>query len=372
LRNVIFSIFLTLFFVTSFVIPSVTNAEEVKVHAVLFYSPTCPHCHTVINEVLPPLIEKHGDNLLIIGIDVSNEIGHYLYEASITRFQIPDTRYGVPTLIVGDTVLVGSSEIPNQFPSIVEAGLSSNGIPWPDIPGLQEVLAEQGMESSEPEPLIDDSNPDNLSASNSTDLYTTVSQRFSQDIAGNSLAVVVLIGMITSIILVGYSFITGSILLDFSWSKWLIPVLSIIGLAVAVYLSYVDISSSKAVCGPVGDCNTVQESTYAYLFGIIPVGVIGIIGYIAILLAWFIQYFGSLSLQKFGTMAIWLMVWFGMIFSIYLTFLEPFVIGATCIWCITSAVIMTILLWISTPSVIKLWQSNDDRFDKIPEGEVVR
>jgi uncharacterized membrane protein len=34
---------------------------------------------------------------------------------------------------------------------------------------------------------------------------------------------------------------------------------------------------------------------------------------------------------------------FGILFSIYLTFLEPFVIGATCIWCLSSAVIMTIL-----------------------------
>jgi uncharacterized membrane protein len=34
----------------------------------------------------------------------------------------------------------------------------------------------------------------------------------------------------------------------------------------------------------------------------------------------------------------------GTIFSIYLTFLEPFVIGATCAWCLTSAIIMTILM----------------------------
>jgi uncharacterized membrane protein len=37
----------------------------------------------------------------------------------------------------------------------------------------------------------------------------------------------------------------------------------------------------------------------------------------------------------------------GILFSIYLTFLEPFVIGATCAWCITSAVIMTLLFLLS-------------------------
>jgi uncharacterized membrane protein len=34
----------------------------------------------------------------------------------------------------------------------------------------------------------------------------------------------------------------------------------------------------------------------------------------------------------------------GVAFSVYLTFLEPFVIGATCAWCITSALLMTALL----------------------------
>jgi uncharacterized membrane protein len=41
------------------------------------------------------------------------------------------------------------------------------------------------------------------------------------------------------------------------------------------------------------------------------------------------------------------MIAFGTLFSIYLTFLEPFVIGATCAWCLTSAIIMTALLWLS-------------------------
>jgi len=37
----------------------------------------------------------------------------------------------------------------------------------------------------------------------------------------------------------------------------------------------------------------------------------------------------------------------GTLFSIYLTFLEPFVIGATCAWCLASAILMTGLLWIT-------------------------
>ena len=38
---------------------------------------------------------------------------------------------------------------------------------------------------------------------------------------------------------------------------------------------------------------------------------------------------------------------FGTLFSIYLTFLEPFVIGASCAWCLASAVLMTAILVMS-------------------------
>ena len=46
--------------------------------------------------------------------------------------------------------------------------------------------------------------------------------------------------------------------------------------------------------------------------------------------------------------ALWVMALAGTAFSAYLTFLEPFVIGATCVWCITSAVVVGLLLLTST------------------------
>jgi uncharacterized membrane protein len=41
------------------------------------------------------------------------------------------------------------------------------------------------------------------------------------------------------------------------------------------------------------------------------------------------------------------MAFFGTVFSAYLTNLEPFVIKAVCIWCITSSILMTLLLLLS-------------------------
>ena len=46
----------------------------------------------------------------------------------------------------------------------------------------------------------------------------------------------------------------------------------------AGYLTYVETQLVQAVCGPVGDCNAVQSSSYARLFGVLPVGVLGASG----------------------------------------------------------------------------------------------
>ena len=62
------------------------------------------------------------------------------------------------------------------------------------------------------------------------------------------------------------------------------------------------------------------------------------------------------------------MAWFGVLFSIYLTFLEPFVIGATCAWCITSAIVMTLIFWVSTGPAKQAWGTSDDFEDDLDEG----
>jgi uncharacterized membrane protein len=133
------------------------------------------------------------------------------------------------------------------------------------------------------------------------------------------------------------------------WQKWAIPVSILGGIAVAGYLTFIEATAAPVMCGPTGGCAAVQNSRYALLFGVLPVGVLGLIGYLAIFAGWIIWQFGSPAAQKLGALSIWGMCIFGVLFSIYLTFLEPFVIGATCMWCISSAVLMMILLLIATP-----------------------
>ena len=113
-------------------------AADNAVRAIIFFSPTCPHCETVIQNLLIPMIEEYGqDTLIIVAIDTSTESGQAIYQSAIEAFQIPDDRRGVPTLIIEDTVLVGSGEIPDQFPGLVEDALNASGTDWPAIPGFE-------------------------------------------------------------------------------------------------------------------------------------------------------------------------------------------------------------------------------------------
>jgi uncharacterized membrane protein len=50
-------------------------------------------------------------------------------------------------------------------------------------------------------------------------------------------------------------------------------------------------------------------------------------------------------------MALWLAALVGTAFSAYLTFLEPFVIGASCVWCLTSAAVTAVILMAATVGV---------------------
>jgi uncharacterized membrane protein/glutaredoxin-related protein len=342
-------------------------AQAPVVHAVLFFSETCGHCHEVMEEHLPPLVQKYGQQLDIVGVDVNHEVGLKMYQAMLVQFNVPDERVGVPTLVVGDDVLVGSVEIPEQLPGIIERGLASGGIDWPAIPGLKEVIAAQ----TGPSPAQISTSQEQPEQPVSEEAGPAFIQRFMMDPIANTIAVLVLLAMIASVTVVIINFLRGTESRWFRWPGWTIPVLAVLGMGVAFYLSYVEVTKTEAICGPVGNCNSVQESPYAFLFGIIPIGGLGLVGYASILAAWLFRQYGPKSWSKFLTFTIWGFAWFGILFTIYLTFLEPFVIGATCAWCITSAVIMTIIFLAATgPAILALKLTDDFADDEENEDEI--
>ena len=175
---------------------------------------------------------------------------------------------------------------------------------------------------------------------------------------GFALAIAIMVGMVTALTTVGVMW-ARAWKSDFAfapthaaWMDAAILVLIVIGLAVAGYLTYVETQAVAALCGPVGDCNAVQSSPYAKLLGVLPVGLLGMMGYAAILVAWLWGRFRSDCLADYAPLAVQGMTVLGVLFSLYLTYLEPFVIKAVCMWCLSSAIIMTLLMLLATPPAI--------------------
>jgi uncharacterized membrane protein len=295
-----------------------------------------------MTEDLPPMQSKYGTRLQILKVDIDEPRGTDLYNAAVDHFQIPEERLGVPTLIVGDVVLVGSAEIPEQLPSLIERILASGGSGWPSIPGLADAISAGAAGSS--------SSPTSGSAPAGSFLSDVI-ERLARDPAGNTLAIGVLLGLLTSVAWVALR-MTRAETAAGPPSGW-IPIIALAGLAVAAYLAAVETSGGSAICGPVGDCNRVQQSEYARLFGVVHIGLLGCAGYISILGVWLAGRVATGTGAQLARLGLAAMAAGGVLFSIYLTFLEPFVIGATCAWCLSSAVLMNALLVVA---VVSMWK----------------
>jgi uncharacterized membrane protein len=123
-------------------------------------------------------------------------------------------------------------------------------------------------------------------------------------------------------------------------------VLAAAGALIAGYLTWVHYAELEPFCvGGGGGCERVQSSEYAELAGI-PVAVMGLAGYIAIL--------GSLFVPgDAGRFAGAVLALIGFGFSLYLTYLELFEIDAICQWCVASAVVMTALAGTTVARVLR-------------------
>ncbi|MBR9990955.1 MAG: vitamin K epoxide reductase [Gemmatimonadetes bacterium] len=348
---------------TTFATP--VGAQHAEVRAVLFFSPTCPHCHVVLEQHLPRLMDRFGDRLQVITINASTPDGGRLYQDMVEAYGVPPARLGVPALVVGDRLLVGSDEIPQLLPGIVTAGLAAGGIDWPNVSSIRGALARAGLLEPLPAPArtevsagatrgiahaspVGGQLPQDVTEGAAS---SSMVQRFMRDPAGNAVAVLVLGGLVLTLAWSVYT-VRSRARMNGEAPTWLIPVLVVCGMAVASYLSFVEVTGSTAVCGPVGDCNTVQQSPYATLLGFIPVGVLGLVGYAVIGGVWAVGRHGPPRWRRTATNVLWVAALAGTAFSAYLTFLEPFVIGASCAWCLTSAAVTAVILMTATIGVV--------------------
>lgn len=115
--------------------------------------------------------------------------------------------------------------------------------------------------------------------------------------------------------------------------------LAIIGIANASFLTYKHYEGVPPPCTLRG-CETVTSSKYAVIYGV-PVSLLGVVFYLAVTLVLGSLWRGHSERMK---RILWLLAAVGIIASLYFLYLQLFVIGAICIYCVTSALDAFLLL----------------------------
>lgn len=308
-----------------------------------FWGDGCPHCA----KAKPFLQELAAENPNIKVNDY--EVWHnpenqlvFIDMAAAYGFE----PHGVPTIFICDSYFEGYSDlVQSQIESAVERYRRT---------GCPNEIAESVMDADKP------------AASAATPTVLPVAEQPSANqLKGYLLAYAVMIIMIIVLIyaLIRIGLAAFREIPSFTippWQNRVIPILVLFGLGVAGYLAYVETQTVAAICGPVGDCNAVQSSSYALLFGVLPVGVLGVGGYLAILFVWGCGRFCRDRLADLVPLALFGLTFVGVVFSLYLTYLEPFVIKAVCLWCISSAIIMTLLLLLSVNPMQKFLSGEEE------------
>lgn len=125
--------------------------------------------------------------------------------------------------------------------------------------------------------------------------------------------------------------------------------MSLLGVMIAGYLWWAHIAHADLPCGGAGDCDQVRNSPYSrFPFGKSdspPVAAYGTLGYLALTALSFLRTLTTDGKRDRALLALILVgAALGTAASLYLTYLEIFVIKAICRWCVASQTILLALL----------------------------
>jgi len=131
--------------------------------------------------------------------------------------------------------------------------------------------------------------------------------------------------------------------------------LTVIGLLVSVYMTIYKITSNDSMCIGSKDCSVVNASRYSEINiagARIPVAVLGVAGYMAILAVLLFEQRNDF-LQQNGTLVFFGLSLMGFLFTLYLIYVEIALIKAFCPFCITSQIAMTLIFILSVIRVVR-------------------
>lgn len=151
--------------------------------------------------------------------------------------------------------------------------------------------------------------------------------------------------------------------ITFNHDEWLRRfgvIFALVGVGISLYLSYAKLANAEVACTKTSviDCAGVQNSAYSEIGGI-SIAFLGVIGYGAIALGLAFQNHIGL-LKNYGHALLFSVTLFGFIYSLFLTYVEGFVLEKWCLWCVASALTMTGLFMLSIARLVYSMQVLED------------
>lgn len=127
-------------------------------------------------------------------------------------------------------------------------------------------------------------------------------------------------------------------------SLW-IPILALIGLADASYLLFKKLKKEKVVCLIGDDCDRVVKSKYGFFFGI-PNEAMGVAFYLLVLFLVLVSTWELKELLNFSLL-LTTVAFLAFTASLYLLGIQAFVLKEWCEWCILSAAVNFLILFLT-------------------------
>lgn len=125
-----------------------------------------------------------------------------------------------------------------------------------------------------------------------------------------------------------------------------VSALALIGAFVALYLTLYKLGAIGALICNIGQCETVNTSRWSRFAGF-PVAMWGVAYYLVLFAVATLGVTPRRATTPWVSNALVLLAGWGVLFSAWLTYLELFVIHAVCVWCVTSAVLVTVAFIVS-------------------------
>ena len=122
-----------------------------------------------------------------------------------------------------------------------------------------------------------------------------------------------------------------------------VAALALAGIFISLYLTLYKFGIIGELSCSIGSCETVNLSKWSRFLGL-PVAAWGLLFYLDVFAVAVVSTLPRFEDERVLSIVLVAEAAVGVLFSAWLTYLELFVIHAICIWCVTSAVIVTLIL----------------------------